>query len=64
MNSSCGREWDHDPDTLPTFERLQADLDASAADIEVGRVVSGETVLNRLKDTIERYEADRDHRRG
>jgi len=38
-------------------EQIKADLAASAADIEAGRIVAGEAVLARIQAALDRYEA-------
>jgi hypothetical protein len=39
------------------IEQIKADLAASEADIEVGRIVPGETVLARIQAALDRFEA-------
>ncbi len=45
-------------DTHPRIEQMKADLVASAADIEAGRIVPGETVHARIQAALERFEAE------
>jgi hypothetical protein len=40
-----------------TIKQLREDLDASAADIEAGRIVPGEVVIARLEQALVRYES-------
>ena len=47
--------------TVPRIEQIKADLAASAADIEAGRVVPGETVHARIQAALDRYEAEQNH---
>jgi hypothetical protein len=44
--------------TMPRIAQIKADLAASAADIEAGRIVSGEVVLSRIQAALDRYEAE------
>jgi hypothetical protein len=50
--------WTVTQPALTTIEQLKEDLAASAADIEAGRVVPGETVLARIQEALARYEAE------
>ncbi len=50
----------NDP-TRRTAADLIADLDASEADIEAGRIVPGETVLARIQAALDRYEAEQSY---
>jgi hypothetical protein len=43
---------------LTTVDQLRKDLAASAADIEAGRIVPGETVLTRIQEALARYETE------
>ncbi len=45
-----------DPTKL-TMDDLIADFDASDADVEAGRLVEGEVVLEKLRAALERVEA-------
>ncbi|HIJ63058.1 MAG TPA: hypothetical protein HPQ04_10250 [Rhodospirillaceae bacterium] len=43
---------------MPTQDELEAIMDASDADYEAGRFVSGEVVAARIQAALDRYEAD------
>jgi hypothetical protein len=43
--------------TMPRIEQIKADLAASAADIEEGRIVPGDVVFARIQADLDRYEA-------
>jgi hypothetical protein len=41
---------------LPAIEDIKADLAASEEDIDAGRVVSGQVILDRIQAALDRYE--------
>ena len=51
--------WGMSNPHTPTRDEILADLDASDADLEAGRVVSADDVHRMIQDRIDRYEARR-----
>lgn len=47
--------------TVPRIEQIKADLAASEAEIEAGRIVSGETVYARIQAALDRFEEEQNH---
>lgn len=54
----CVYKPDMSTPLIPTQDELEAIMDASDADYEAGRFVSGEVVAARIQAAIDRYEAD------